>query len=318
MSVTIKAAWIGGGAVVLAAFISGGFALFSSKQESTYNNSGQQIVGDYGTININLQRAHRVATIEFLTETDVHLGDNVYPDALGTSYNPLTQDIYPQPIEGVLFFDKETNDFISDKKGLTKIGVAFAESLKRIYSDYDFSSYKYVHAANPGDNEYAAITTRFRDSDSLFFLGPTALAASPDLSGNFYSRYAAVGYAVTFDIKGAVLKAGIDASRPLEFKVIMKVYHGGIRKGQKENFKLQVNGYSTDVPSKTRAMRDPRLIELSIPSEYISMDGNNHLFLYVLPWEEKRPVLHMNGKSIRPVHFRDVGIIDLGLVIKEL
>ena len=177
MSVAIRAAWIGAGAAVFAAIIAGGLAFFTGKGDTTYNNSGQQVVGDGGTITINNPTPKKIATIELLSGTDVHLGDNVYPDTLGRSYNPLTQDIYPQPVEGILFFDKDSGGFIADKKGATQIGVAFSESLKRIYSNYDFSSYKHVFATNPGDKYFEELTARFKGSDKLVFLGPTALVA---------------------------------------------------------------------------------------------------------------------------------------------
>ena len=101
-SVTIKAAWISGGFVLVGALIGGIFLLFSSKPEPTVSNigSGQQIVGNNNTLTVNNPSQHRSAYLDLLENTDIHLGDNVYPDNFGVSYNPLTQDIYPQPVKG--------------------------------------------------------------------------------------------------------------------------------------------------------------------------------------------------------------------------
>ena len=256
--------------------------------------------------------------LSIISETDIHLGDNIYPDIYGVSYNPLTQDIYPQLVNGIIFFDKKSKTFKSDNSGPTRIGQDLVNKISNKIIELDYSSYLYIFATNPGDTEYENLTKKFKESKQLFYLGPTALIASTDLKGNFYNRYVAIAFVKAFSIISTLQNAQIDENQDnLKATIIIKSYHGGIRQGQSENFILKINDYETTIPSKTRAMRDPVEVSIDIPLSVLHFDRPNYLSVYVLPWVEDAPVLKINNKDITPVHFRDVGIIKLGLSIQE-
>ncbi|BCS96652.1 hypothetical protein DSLASN_22840 [Desulfoluna limicola] len=325
-SPTIIAAWISGIFVLIAAVIGGAFLLTSQQENTkpasinaTNSGSGQQVVGNHNQINVQMEKAKKRAVKQLLDGTDIHLGDNIYPGSYGTSYNPLTQDIYPQPCKGVIFFDKQEMEYKSDASGVTQIGQMLVDFLLPKINNFDYSSYLHVYACNPGDVNYDKLTKEHKGKDSLIFLGPTALVANPNLNGNFYRRYSAVGYAKSFNLSSAVLNAGINPSvSDLNIEVLIKAYHGGIRKGQSENFHIILNDFSSVIPSANRAMRDPAEIRISVPVKSIHFDRPNYLFLYVLPWVESGPVYTESGKKIFPTHFRDVGIINLSVHINEV
>lgn len=320
-SVTIRAAWITGGLAVVAAIVTGLFLLGTTGSGTNISNqgSGQQIIGDNNQISVQNPPSKKKSYLTLLQETNVHLGDNVYPDTFGTSYNPLTQDIYPQPVNGVIYFDKKDKTFKSDEAGPTRIGQYLVDHLSTKILEIDYSSYLHTFAVNPEETQYEALTEKFKGSDSIVYLGPTALIASSELEGNFYHRYAAVGFAKSFSVVSAIQNIGIDENQTnLKVSIVIKSYHGGIRAGQNENFVLQVNDFSTNIPSATRAMRDPAEVVIDIPRNAINFDRPNYLFVYVLPWVEVGPIMHFEGRSIQPAHFRDVGIIKLGLFIEEV
>jgi hypothetical protein len=320
-NVKIRVAWIMGGLTVVAAVVAGLFALITTGGGSNIVNqgSGQQIVGNNNQITVKNSLPKKKGYLSILENTDVHLGDNVYPDAFGTSYNPLTQDIYPQPASGVLYFDKKTKTFKSGDAGPTRIGQYLVNNISSQILQFDYSAYQHTFAVNPGDPQYKVLTEKFKGSSQITYLGPTALIASIDLKGNYYNRYAAVGFAKSFSVVSTIKNAGIDERHDnLKVTIIIKTYHGGIRAGQNENFVLQVNDFSVTIPSKTNAMRDPAEVPIEIPIKAIYLDRPNYLFVYVLPWLEAGPILDLEGKHIRPAHFRDVGIINLGLIIEEV
>lgn len=288
-----KAAWIAGGFVLAGSVIGGIFLLLSNKPTPTISNtgSGQQIVGNQNTLTLNNPLPPKLAYLDILKNTDLHLGDNVYPNSFGVSYNPMTQDIYPQPVNGVIFFNKETNKFISDDSGPTQIGQYLVNKIEPLIRDIDFSAYKYVTALNPEDSDYSEVTKKHKGSKSLVFLGPTALIADSTQTGNFYNRFAAVGYVQAFSLVSLCKNAGIDPSaNNIQVSVIIKSYHGGIRKGQTENFHIMVNDFESVVPSASSSMRDPSEVEISIPKRSVYFDKSNYLFIYVLPWIENGPI----------------------------
>ncbi len=320
-NVAIRAAWIVGGLAVVAAIVTGLFLLISSGGKANISNqgSGQQIVGNNNRISVENPLPKKKGYLSLLQETDVHLGDNVYPNTFGTSYNPLTQDIYPQPAKGVVYFDKKDKTFKSDEAGPTRIGQYLVSKISPQIIDLDYSAYLHTFAVNPGDTQYKTLTEKFQGSEQIIYLGPTALIASSELDGNFYNRYAAVGFAKSFSVVSILQNSGInDNQTNLRVTVVIKSYHGGIRAGQSENFVLQINDFSVNIPSKTRAMRDPTEVAIDIPLASIYFDRPNHLFVYVLPWIETGPILELEGKRLPPAHFRDIGIIKVGLFIEEV
>lgn len=302
----------------MAAIIGGIFLLLSSKPDPTISNigSGQQIIGDKNILMVNNPPQSKTAYLDLLENTDIHLGDNVYPNRFGVSYNPLTQDIYPQPVKGVVFLDKETGKFISDDSGPTQIGQYLVNKMKSQISNIDFSAYKYVLALNPGDSNFIELTKAHKGYESLVFLGPTALIADENQIGNFYNRFAAVGYTQSFSLVSSCRNSGIDPSASnLKVSVIIKSYHGGIRPGQSENFRIGINEFESTIPSVSEAMRDPVEVEIPIPPDAIHFDKSNYLFIYVLPWIETGPVLKGKTPTVGPAHFRDIGIISIGVSV---
>ena len=319
--VTRRAAWITGGLAIVAAIVTGLFLFVTSAGGTNISNqgSGQQIVGNNNQISVQNSLPKKKGYLTLLQETDVHLGDNIYPDTFGTSYNLLTQDIYPQPVNGLVYFDKKEKTFISDEAGPTRIGQSLVDQLSSQIMKLDYSAYLHTLAVNPKEPHYEMLTEKFKGSAKIIYLGPTALIASSELEGNFYTRYAAVGFAKSFSVVSTIENAGIDEKQTnLKVSIVIKSYHGGIRAGQSENFVLQVNDFSTNIPSLTRAMRDPAEVAIDIPLNSIYFDRPNYLFVYVLPWVEAGPILEIEGRRIQPVHFRDVTIIKLGLFIEEV
>jgi len=254
-SVTIKAAWIMGISAIITAVIGGVFLLISNQPDVSISNNGTgtQVLGNVGTINNNTKQS-KSAYLDLLEETDIHLGDNVYPDEYGVSYNPLTQDIYPQPLKGVVFFDKETNNFLADGSGQTQIGQYLVNKIESYIVGIDFSSYKHIIAINSKDSKYTELINNHKDSNSIVYLGPTVLIADINQTGNYYNRFAAVGFTQSFDLTSLCRNAGISReSRDLKVSVIIKSYHGGIRTGQSENFYLILNNFESKIPSITTA-----------------------------------------------------------------
>lgn len=320
-SVTIRAAWITGSFAVVAAIVAGLFLLVSSDERPNITNqgSGQQIVGNNNQISVQNPIPKKKGYLSVLEGTDIHLGDNVYPNTFGISYNPLTQDIYPQPLDGVIYFDKEEMSFKPDKAGPTQIGQYLVNQISSKVTGLDYSAYRHTYAVNPGDPQFESLTKKFQGSSQLIYLGPTALIASSKLKGNFYNRYASVGFAKSFSLVSTLQNSGIKENQQnLRVSIVIKSYHGGIREGQKENFILQVNEFSVEVPSRTRAMRNPAEVAINVPVNSLYFDRPNYLFVYVLPWVEAGPILEIEGRQVPPAHFRDVGIIKLGLFIEEV
>lgn len=315
----VKGAWIGAGAVIAAAVIGGIFHFLGKPALPTITNgNGQVVVGDHNVVQ-NMPAPKKRAFVDLLDNVDMHLGDNVYPDAFGVAYNPLTQDIYPQAVQGVIYFDKKEKIFLADKGGPTRIGQYLVNKLQRQLSPFDYSAYRFVFAIKDSDPNFERIVAPYRDTDRMVDIGGMTLLATKVGDGNYYHRFAAVGYARSFSLLSALTNSGMDpASKRIRVKVILKMYHGGIRPGQSENFVLMINEYQTTIPSKSYAMRDPQEIVLDIPISAVQLDRSNYLFLYVLPWEEAKPALSIDGKKIRPVHFRDVGVISLGVEVEEL
>lgn len=319
-SETIQAAWIVGWFGIAAAILSGIFVLISKENDGVTNPvvvSGQQFIGDGNIVTIEQIDSKKIVSIDLLEESDIHLGDNIYPERYGVSYNPMTMDIYPQPVTGVIFFDKANNVFLSDDTGPTQIGASLAALLDDYFQGIDFSAYEYVYAINSFDENYTELIGSYEGTPSLVNLGPTSLIADMELGGNYYRRYAAVGFTKSFSVVSALRNGGFQDGSSVEASIILNTYHGGLRAGQEENFFVRVNEFESIIPSATEAMRDPAEIEISIPIEHLNLNSSNHLYMYVLPWIEDGPRLSGDPKANGPAHFRDVGIIDIEIVLYE-
>jgi len=249
----------------------------------------------------------------------LHLGDNVYPDKYGYAYNPLNQSVYPQNIKGIVYYDKQSKSFLSDKGKPTIIGQALVDFMHDKLAKLDFSSWKWVKAFSPNDNEYNVYLNTPSNASYVFMLGPTALVAKNKNWGNFYERYAAIGFVRSVNLLAECERQGIDLenSENISVKIILHCYHGGIRDGQSENFFIQFNGFSAVIPSKTRRMRDPQEITINIPIEKVKLNRENVFYVYVLPWIEEKPQLRQNGQIKKPIHFRDIGITHIEIKIEE-
>ncbi len=191
-----RGVWIGAIAVVLAAFIGGMFMLLTRSDVPSISNArGPVVIGDNNVTIQELSTQKIRAFVDLLDEVDMHLGDNVYPDAYGVSYNPLTQDIYPQVVQGLVYFDKENKTYLADKSGPTRIGKFLADKLRPQLSEHDYSAYQFVFAVKNDDPDYERLTDRYRGEDGLIDIGGMTLVADGEMPGNFYRRYAAVGFA---------------------------------------------------------------------------------------------------------------------------
>ncbi len=73
------------------------------------DNKGNLTAGDNSPINITniINKTNKIAVVDILKDTDLHLGDNVHPHKYGFSYNPLNQAVYPQGVKGIIYFDKK-------------------------------------------------------------------------------------------------------------------------------------------------------------------------------------------------------------------
>lgn len=253
-----------------------------------------------------LRNQKRTAIVSLVEAEDVHLGDNVFPERWGFSHNPLNIAVYPQPARGLVFFDKENSEFLAGQDGPTQIGQVFVSSYRSFLKDMDFTAYKYVSAyyedrgPAPSDLKKGQIVVR---------LGKTLLYANTHNQGNFYERYAAVGFIRSLDFAIPLAKAGIefkeDALGDVEF--LLECYHGGLRPAKPQNFALFLNGKSHEIKTMSHNMREKEDIRIPIPLGDLSFKHQNIAGLYVLPWQETAPKSPTTGRG--PVHFRDVGVV---------
>jgi len=322
-------AWISFAGAIIAAVIGGIFMLYSKNGSPgsvsiNVDNSNQIpiAIGNQNRISIEnkiINKPKKIAIIDVIKGKELHLGDNVYPSAYGVSYNPLQQTIYPQGVEGIIYYDKKNNIFLSDRDRPTILGQQLVDFMKHRIRDIDFSCYWWVHAFNVEDKEYKSFIPKANNNPSVFMLGPTILVAKNRHWGNFYERYAAIGIAKKINFISELERAGINPHNreKLELHIILRAFHGGIRKGQPENFVIQINNFMQVIPSISRYMRDPEEVSLKIPIDQVYFDRGNILFLYVLPWIEEKPQLILDGEIKKPAHFRDVGVTLLQIKIEE-
>ncbi|AEH45140.1 hypothetical protein Thein_1272 [Thermodesulfatator indicus DSM 15286] len=322
-------AWIGFAGAIIAALIGGLFMLYTKNGSSNsisikVKNSKQTpiAIGNQNQISIEnkiINKAKKIAIIDVIKDKELHLGDNVYPSTYGVSYNPLQQDIYPQGVRGIIYYDKKNKVFLSDSDRPTILGQLLVNFIEQRIRKIDFSCYWWVHAFNVENKEYKDLIKKAKNDPSVYMLGSTILVAKNRHWGNFYERYAAVGIARKINFVSELERAGINPKNKekLKLRIILRAYHGGIRKGQPENFVVQINNFVQVIPSISRYMRDPEEISLEIPIDEVYFDKGNVLFLYVLPWVEERPQLILDGKVKKPAHFRDVGVTLLQIKIYE-
>jgi hypothetical protein len=220
--------------------------------------------------------------------------------------------IYPQQSLGLIYFDKDTKEFISGTGMQTHIGQQFVDFFRHIVAGLDFSGYSFVSAYN-GIGEVPKILNSYieaGDDEHVVELGPTLLYTNDDGQGNFYDRYAAVAVVRGIDFTIPAAQAGMEFSESVIKKVefMIECYHGGIRPGQSQNFALLFNGHVHGITTHSLNMREKEVVKLSIPISEVHFRQENIAVVYVLPWQEDGPKSTKTGKG--PVHFRDVGIIN--------
>jgi hypothetical protein len=145
-------------------------------------------------------------------------------------------------------------------------------------------------------------------------------------NGNYYSRYAAVAYADSFNIRSLLAPFRLDVHERsiAEARLILVGYHGSMRSDQlyRQRAELVVNGARYDIPFTLAGQRRPERVEIPIePSELnVSFDGSNNWFaVVVLPYEEERPKpfkddTHYDPRG--PAHFRDIEVMQVYLELK--
>lgn len=256
---------------------------------------------------------HKNAIIPFLTNEDVHLGDNVYPNQWGYSHNPLYMAIYPQSVKGLIYFNKETEKFLAGTGNQTLIGQFFVNYYNKLIRGLDFSGYKFV-SSYYGNKPYPAELNNYlsdNNADHYVSLGPTFLYTNSDNKGNFYEPFAAVSVVSAVDFTIPLAKADIVFEKKNIHKVelFVECYHGGIRPGQSNNFAVLINNHIRELETKSQNMREKEVICIDIPIDDPKFKEENIVGIFVLPWQEDRPKSFETNKG--PIHFRDVGIVNV-------
>lgn len=319
-STALKTAYVGAGAVVLAAIIAGVFGIFSSNKPSTNidNRGGSYIEKNNGNVSIvNNNGVHKkIAIVPIIKNEDIHLGDNVYPNRWGYDHNPLYSEISSQKAKGIIYFDKETGDFFAGPDGQTVISQSFVSSYAKRISKYDFSAFKTVTAFQDEKTipNYLQSLINNRNDQAYVQIDPgTILYTNKDNKGNFYERAAAVAVVRSVNFTVPLAEADISPSNEAikSLICILECYHGGLRENQSQNFELNINGKTFVIDTSPNVKRKKETISIPINPELIKFDSSNVVSLDVLPWVESKPK-HYSQKlkmSVGPAHFRDVGVI---------
>jgi hypothetical protein len=261
----------------------------------------------------------KIAVVAFVESEDIHLGDNVYPERWGYNHNPLNITIYPQKAKGIVYYDKESRNFLSGIDAQTHIGQAFVSYCQEFVKNLDFSGYKFVSIYDE-QNEIPPLLKGYIESkqdDRVVRLGPTVLYVNKDNKGNYYDRYAAVGIVQAIDFAIPLAKAGIEFSQDMigSIECLIECYHGGIRPGQSQNFALFLNGNIHEIKTVSLNMREKEIVRIVIPLSHFNFKKENIAALFVLPWQEDGPKSFETRKG--PVHFRDVGIVNAYFKVTE-
>lgn len=259
---------------------------------------------------VKVQRKHAIVPV--ISEEDIHLGDNVYPQRWGYNHNPLNAAIYPQKAKGLIYFRKEDGQFLAGDDKQTLIGQFFVGFYKEKIDGLDFSGYKYV-SSYYGEKPYPKELEAYLeggDHERFVEIGPTYLYTTRTPPGNFYEPYGAVGCVSAVDFTIPLARAGISfAKENIEtLQLLVECYHGGIRPGQDNNFFAIVNNSVYPLTTRSQNMREKEVVTISIPPEALNYTKENVIGLFVLPWQEAKPKAYESEKG--PVHFRDVGIVN--------
>jgi hypothetical protein len=260
------------------------------------------------------------AVVPFIESQDIHLGDNIYPERWGYSHNPLHNRIYPQKAKGIIYFDKESGSFLSGDDGQTHIGKNFVNYYRDQISGFDFSGYKFV-SSYQGEGETPHELKEYiqkKESDRFFRIDPmTILYTNRNDKGDYYERYAALSIIYSTDFSIPLAREGLEFNKEQISKVvfIIEFYHGGIRVGQSQNFKLLINESVYKLVTKSRNMREKEILRVKIDKRSLNYKKANIVGIFVLPWVEERPKSFTSNKG--PSHFRDVGIINAYFLITE-
>lgn len=262
----------------------------------------------------------RAAMTEIFSDHEIHLGDNIYPENWGYYSNPLNQTIYKQGIPGLVYFDKDNGSFHPDESGATHVGQRLVTRTNNLIQGIDFSAHRTVRAFQ-GEGSVPEVLKAYveRNENHRFIrLGrsPTVLFYDESQPGDFYERYAAIGWASAFSVEPDLLKAGIELSQNdiKECTLLIECYHGGRRPGQKQNFVVRINDWEQHVNARSENLREKEVVRINVPIQNLRLDEMNEFMVFVLPWIEERP--RRDSASPGPAHFRDVVISRIQLVVE--
>lgn len=260
---------------------------------------------------VKVQKKHAIVPV--ISDEDIHLGDNVYPQRWGYNHNPLNAAIYPQNAKGLIYFRKENGKFFAGNDNQTLIGQFFVSYYQDKIKEFDFSAFKYVSEYD-GENSYPEELETYlkrNEVDRFVKIGPAYLYTTRTPPGNFYEPYAAIALVSAVDFTIPLAKSGITFAKENieDLKLLVECYHGGIRPGQDNNFFAIINNRVYPLPTKSQNMREKEIVSISLPVDALNYTNENVVGLFVLPWEESKPKFFGNENG--PVHFRDVGIVNI-------
>jgi hypothetical protein len=258
--------------------------------------------------------------IDLIKNREIHLGDNVLPDTHGYSDNPMHISIYPQPNKDIIFFNKEDSSFFSIERKHARIDDEFLQYYSHIVKNVDFSAYSKISAYDVRNNEVPddlkkLIENSQSESILQFKFDPTILYTNTDGKGDYYEPKAAIAVIKSFLLKRRFEIAGIKASDVKKIKILVDYFHGGIRKGQPQNFEIYLNGHRFEIPSEKKLLRKRQEVIIEVPVNRLHMDDTNVFVIYVLHWAEERPKYFSENlkRYVGPAHFKDVVIYNVTL-----
>ncbi len=294
---------------------------------STNKTDGENIFSPEGSENINIQsngtgnkieiiqkEPSKYGIIWFLNEQEIHLGDNVYSQN-GLNYNAQHKTISSQKSSGIIFLDKENENYLAGAVSPLEIQRIFVSEYREKISDCDFSNYKRIKAIAKTEKNIKnllSLGVKFQSFSGNLLYEENEKTKYLKESFGFYDRYAAIAFVKDFRPQSVLLDNGITEKEFLEAEItlIFDGFHSGIRFGQAENFYFSINEENFEIKTVDKEIRNIRSFSIKIPSELIKFKENNHFSFYVLPWEEKAPKLWSDklNRQMGQFHFRDIGV----------